>query len=91
MRVRCRHFVRYRTDINEKNVVEHLQLSSRRYSMSILQLTVNAKGSLGTAVVAYIDDVVQKVDDYKGEYDGNDPIHGRQREHGSGHSEEPFP
>ena len=86
-----RHFVRYRTDINEKNVVEHLQPSSRRYSMGIRQLAVNAKGSLGTAVVAYVDDVVQKVDGYKGEYDGNDPIHGRQREHGGNHGEEPFP
>jgi len=53
-------------------------------------LSYKARGSVVTAE-APRDSAVPRVEECKGEDDGEDPIHGRQREYEGDEGEEPFP
>jgi hypothetical protein len=81
--------VLYRTYVNEKNVVEHWQARAAQPARC-RQHMGNASGSVDPAVTRP-DTVVPRVEEYKGEDDGKDPIHSRQGEHGGDDAEEPFP
>jgi hypothetical protein len=76
--------VLYCTDVDEKNGTEHRQPMRRRHTIDNASGNVVPAGALRENSVPRVDDMI--IDD-----DGCDPIHGRQREHGGNHGEEPFP
>ena len=75
-RVRGWNSALYRTDIDEKNVVEHRQPSCGPRKRDSRQLTEKAMESV-VPTEAYLDNVAERVDLWKEEDDGKDPIQSR--------------
>ena len=78
------------TDIDEKNVVEYYRPRQRGYELRVQYLIGIARNSVVTAE-APCDSAAPRVEAYKCEDDGKDPMHGRQHEYEDDEGEEAFP
>jgi hypothetical protein len=89
-RVLGRYSVQCNTNIDEENVVGHYRPIQRHVEVRVRYLGDKARDSVVTAE-APRDSTAPRVEECKGEEDGKDPMHGRQRKYKGDEGEEPFP